>query len=451
MANVSRFTDDDGNVLVDFEGADFYTGSPWGTRMALPDEVLIPETRELLTITDRDGIRRDVNYLAQVLKNGALYHADPFNRSWIWYEAMGSGEADKRALVYGGTIALPQPLPRLGGPLLRTPKAQPVLAFDRHRFFESVTAETVSATNLPVYGAKIVLSGEGTAESRIGSLVAAASGSAQRVWMGIRPIRNGADNFDPVINLKDGTALLGSVTADSDAVSGEMVQYVFSGPSTYNIVQIDLKDATASDAHNLDYIGRYQVVLRYECTNPIKVRMFVSGGNPRGYYTEPAYLPASPGTVDPYTAGLIGELTIPWVGLDHNWAAADVGNTRIRLEVELLSGSGTINLDTLTLIPASRMLSLNDKFGTMDEFEFKTFPNDEVAARRTYDPGTGSYPVNVIDAAAQNFTVPREGGVLVVAATDPSNGQAKTDEITTLDMQLWRRWDLFNRQVAPDV
>lgn len=449
MANVSRFTDDDGNVLVDFEGTDFYTGAPWGTRMALPDELVIPETRELLSILDRDGIRRDVNYLVQVLRNASLYHADPLNNGWVWYETIGQGEGDKRALVYGGTVALPQPTPRLGGPLLRTPKAQPVIAFDRHRFFESVTADEVSATNLPVYGAKVELTGEGTAESRIGSLVAAASGSAQRVWMGIRPTRNGVTNFNPVLNLKDGTAIDGTVTADTDAISGSMVQYTFGGPGTAEPVQIDISDVTASDAHNLEYIGRYKVLLRYETSGTVKVRMFVSGGNPRGYYTQPAYLTPTSAF---YNMAPIGEITIPWVGADHEWAGADVGNTRIRLELELLSASGTyVNVDTLTLIPASRLLTLYDGFGSMDDFEFITFPNDEVAARVIYDPGSGFYPVNAIDAAAQNFTVPREGGVLVVAATDPVNGQDKTDEITALDMELWRRWDLFNRQVNPDV
>lgn len=465
---ILRLADDDGTTLLDMEGGDFYTDAPYEDRGALPGEQTVPVSIPLVRITDRDGIRRDVNHLQQVLTNARLYHSDPLQSGWTWLEWITPGEDDKRALVYGGSIALPGES-RIGGAMLRTPRSNPVVAVDRHRYWETPTPEFVLATNVSLLGGTVALSGEGTADSRIGTLTISLlterpysiPAGPHNVWAGIRPTYAGTGSFEPTWDLLSGT--LGSNTtsqSDGEAVGGTAARVAFSALNTdANRVYVKVGDILGSNEDHM--IGRYRVLLRYKLngtTSQAAIRLRSGVGN----ISDPADGIANPRVfVTPYALSStafdlvdLGVINIPWLGNKLGWGADQVAECALAIDAELLAGtpaSDYLWLDTITLIPADRFLYAEGvRYDDVFYTAVHTLPNDDTHAVVRYVPAFGDTPLSMADLSMQNFTVPREGGVLVIATTTLGIGQDKDRDID-IDLDLYRRWTMYRRQVAPNV
>lgn len=109
-----------------------------------------------------------------------------------------------------------------------------------------------------------------------------------------------------------------------------------------------------------------------------------------------------------------------------------------------------MSLDTLTLIPYERNLFTETAVidgGSDVATVFNTLPTDEVNAKAYYT--TDDLPFRQVDVAANNFTVPREGGVLVVAACAGDSaaipGQQDKDTTITATVEYVPRWKSFRR------
>lgn len=460
----------------DFLGDYWYVMGDWGLREARPGEQTINESFQIFQMDTKANIRADAALLSLFLEQTNESHNDPATATWTWFEHASDGESDKRALIYPGAWLDFKGRKRDGyGPFLRTQVGAPVINFARHRYWENDTATSISSEGPhSLIGTKISLTGDGTADGRAAVTRFVYDGTStsiggttllNRWWIGMRPAYQGTTGFEPVWDLYDGTLFSTEATKQTSITNAYNSQVVRMRHTALNTplypVRMSISQArTAGNA--VDFIGRYLVLLRWSASSGAEFAVSL-GQSMRGLGVStpyglrnlpPQYLSGTGLTTFDMTP--LGIIDIPMTGNKSGWTTAlDV--SILSLQTEMLSGtisSDDLYLDTLTLIPADRIITSESadwpgefwgptRVGD-DEYQLtiRCRPDDSfVGYSEFYDPGGSPErtPILPIDINPQNFVTPRTNGLLVFAAAR-ADSSVLADAVDRVEMEIYHRW-----------
>lgn len=383
------------------------------------------------------------------------WHENPIeDRSWWLYWNL-DGEGEKRTLLYPGTNI--NHVPSLGVTPMGDRMSQMKLSFtaERHPAWENPTVSEASDTGVSVVGAAeanlLQVTNTGTLPSRIASITItneSAAGTYETMWLGFRPYYKGYSLFENGLDLADGTAGTDtSSSADTNAVSGSAMVCTFATADTLSEserVKLRMSDVVLSGSEG--WKGRYFVLLRYRCSASdanefgIQLRWGYDGGN----FTQNNEQFVSTAETD-YHILEMGE--IEWPPSDaRNIVSSDILTAAFKIYAERLSGSDSLHLDRLILIPSEHALKIEDAavdFGGTDDAIVYTFEND-VLLGYTRDSGTIEQPLSV---DASNWYIPigeTNGAILGFCAVRSNNisNKADTADITVNYYPRWRSYRL---------
>lgn len=250
-----------------------------------------------------------------------------------------------------------------------------------------------------------------------------------RLYAGFkRAIWSDLDTFTPILELRNaGFKIAGSTTsADTGSVhdySSSVVKYTPTG-SENEVIRMAPSDQTGDTVNqNLDFTGNYRLALRLRATS---TTMFARIGirrmdddNTAWQFLSAQYLYFKPNNTL-YSVLLTDVIGFPGFKIN------DYGNFgKISITAELISGSGQLFFDTLTLIPADAYL---DSIGAYNDiilgtrFLVQQDPLGNLASElygRTVYGSVGSTP---------NFGIPTgQGKMVLMLVPDPSSALAMTD------------------------
>lgn len=433
--------DDDGNVLVNFDGEQFWIGEPFDMRGPRPGELLMRDEYALTRITDKDNLRRDVTFLESVLEDAALYIENEHVPGWIWYHWQTAGEEMKRALLYGGLVKIPS-RGRMRTPNLHADVVEPLLELDRHRYFESPAPVSVADTGLTVVGSVVAVTGKGTADGRVSRFIMGEGGGASdgltRLWAGFRETGHGTDDFAPIWDLYDGNyGYAGSdasgIASDANAYNGHSVEIDFSAVDDEQGHLFMTLDSVSGITDYRHQAGKYLILARWAGTSAkefsIRLAQSINGENP--IYCERKYVTgAGTGT---YNVLPLGIVDVPPIAAKENWTSAKIGRFTLTIYAATFGAiNDKLRFNTLTFIPVGRALTTEDAKieGSGREAVMACLPTDRWTA--WYQTSSTEQPLGGMSVNAPKFFVPRDGGILVMAAARAAS-QVYSD---TFDMEL---------------
>jgi len=391
-----------------------------------------------------------------VLEHARQYYEDPVIHLGRWLEWMANGEPEsaagegsKRAFIYKGDLALTMPSGLRGGFL--DAELMATLTLHRHPFWENPSYETVSDSSVSIFGGTVDLTGEagsmGTAPGRISRFkLGPLFNDFNDYWCGIRPAREGIADFDPIWEVEDGTIVDTTDTsndADATASGGYRLTTTY-GSDASLIERSTIRLNQAVTVTNWDhFMGRYLVLARVKVTSTA-----VCGIQMRYGYSSAPTIPQDEVYVDNTSWQLVelGEIQIP----PHTYrdqlgsAGVDVRHTTISLWHERVSGSGSLYVDALALIPAEHLVTVKGMSPNADltpkVFLF-TLPYDEQIL--TIDDNEDAWPLMSAEWSARDWYMPTDPGIAVFAAQEaPSQGHSLSQLLSTT-IRYIPRWRLY--------
>jgi hypothetical protein len=342
---------------------------------------------------------------------------DPHSTNSIWLEESATSETTKRSLIKSIEL-IPLQVGSLS-PLLGKTGALYTLTIIHSAAWEKTTTSTVSDLHVDTIGGILPCPAiDGSMEARISTLLlqgSIMSGDIITAWGGIRPKLAGDTDFNPLLELENGTLGAGAaIASDSDNASphgstDNVVTFTGTTDDTM-VVSLTIDQATASTNYN-HWVGDYQVLLRAKVSTGT-IRLQLQRGYPAGtFYIPGPYVYYS--TTD-YNFIEMGTVEIPAV--PRRQSAVRVKNFQFKLYALAMSGTPVLTADCLILIPSTHYFKVSGlalvtggdnsfngniyEDGTISALASDTDGNDNLAAQ--YNP--------------VNFTYPVEGGQFVLAA-----------------------------------
>lgn len=307
---------------------------------------------------------RDENDLHSMLEKARTYGIDSLQELGIWLEWYTSGESAKRSLIQSGTFQTKQPAgfrgSFLNGGLFGN------LALTRSPFWENITAETVAtSSDITVNGETWDLSAESAYSGNFPGRIAkvyfepTSTQTFRTIWAGIRDYRKGIADFDPVFAFTSGTGMVDtSWTTDANAIGGYALECDFSTTTTEDYRAFQSLGTLFSGDDHTHWIGSYTVLGRMRCDSATTAWVRCGEGynlpirfGPRVLVTASTY----------YRLYELGVVSFPPGGPyrydtdDH----VDLSDWLLGLYAERLSGSGSLWMDQLILIPRDHFIKVD--------------------------------------------------------------------------------------------
>jgi len=376
-----------------------------------------------------------------------LWFNDPNQYESVWLEYRSDGETfdsatfdgGKRALVRDGQLALDMPEGFRGGFLGSAVYAKLVLK--RHRWFENRSEKSISNNFTYLWDQTWNLTGQsayaGNVPARIWNVnLYSIPSSIDRLWVGIRSLHEGISGFEHIWELEDGTAGTDTSSgADGTASGSSKMTCTFSTSTDLEErVSIELSDVVLSDYDH--HVGRYLVLLRCKVGANTTCGVKMSYGM-RDYATiqqEEVYID--------HTDWLLielGEIQIP--PGDYRFVTSSgltLSAFTISIEAERISGSGSLELDALCLVPSEHLFTMYDMGTSFAPLAYGlTLPDDTHAAR--IRDGSGLMRVQP-PFTMTNWCLPTDPGILVAQLqTATAHGLTDTGSV---GMGYYPRWNL---------
>jgi hypothetical protein len=190
-------------------------------------------------------------------------------------------------------------------------------------------------------------------------------------------------------------------------------------------VQMRLENAVTTPANQ---IGRYTVLLRAHCTGTLEARVRLRHGL---FGSLAANLLQRVVASTNYRLYPLGSIVIPPAYLP---PAASVAKTMFMIDSEYVSGSGTLVMDALILIPEERMIHFTT---TQQPNEIYTLPDGTVLGVYT----VGGLPTGALDIESTNWGAARGDGMMVCVGTTYPNGDHVKGDALAVGMEVYGRWD----------
>lgn len=423
-----------------------YAHSPYGPQARFHH---YPPVVELLSVAADDtdtNIRAAVDSLMDLLGKTRRYHEDPMRQltvaakgpeSW-WLEWAVDGETLKRALLYEGSLSV---LTGPGlSPVLESEKLDARLALTRHPLYEPTSTSQITESGLVCWvGTDTFSSIPGNEPARMATtfLTAAATGGSiiYKMWAGIREEGLGMSNFEPLWELEDGNVAGGaSVQTVAGASGGDTVQKASPASTLTRYAYMSVSDVCTANSHtdHEHQIGRYMVLLR------CKVNAGTVGIQMRsGYSSVVDMSPSEEIFVDDTSFQIVelGEIQIPPMTIDGmiGDATSYAAEFMIELYAEQVSGTSTLDLDALALVPTSHFAFIDkaQAINYLSDFGgvvLYTQPDDE-AGGYGWRGGSSQLGVNV---TLHDWYLPVGNSKMVFVGT----GETSSDMADTINTQI---------------
>ncbi|CAG0933643.1 hypothetical protein TFLX_03152 [Thermoflexales bacterium] len=261
-------------------------------------------------------------------------------------------------------------------------------------------------------------------------------------WIGVRGnyyYNVNVANFQPVWNLKDAYYYSDvAIEADSDALSGSRLTCDFdTHPEEVTRAIMKASQATANPD---DQVGNYNLLLRAAMSDGSSEALVRVGSGFYGGTNEFAFGSHELISGTGYKYYEVGNVSLPssYVPLQD----AGLANMALKVKAQRLSGSGSLYLDVIGLLPAEHSLHFKDASVQTVESELYRFaevyvlPNDVVAGK-SYDTSV-SQPVDNLDIDSSNWGLPPQSINVVCVA----QGSASFKGVNVgMSLQCFPRWD----------
>lgn len=297
----------------------------------------------------------------------------------------------------------------------------------------------------------------GTLDQRIASFVISDDSSPSyehnKFWIGIRRLRYGTADFQPVWEVEaasEGTDTTGGI--DATASSGFSATCNF-GTTTTLAERLQFLVEQFSTGQPADMIGEYLVLGRVKLSSAAtEVHIQLKQGHlAYGTLTQVAgdtYLSAvTDSNLTNWNLVELGHIQIPTTGNRESIANEATGLSWFGLSLlaERMSASGSLVIDCLVLIPTDYYFTATDcRVGAgIDELQLITSNlNEQIALGSTPNSGAlGGVRHYSVNFSFNNWFYPADGGILVIAGQ--KTAQHDLSQTLDLSIELCPRWPLF--------
>lgn len=421
MTVILTISDDDGNTPFDF-----YSGLITLSQDSWQDS----GDQISFTLTGKGAtslLLAEFQTLEDLLNAAALYTPDGLRGNAVWLNQQTDGDivTRQRCIL---TVSRPQWAWSNGGginPLLTTQ----TIKFNLTLFMASVDWENeaeseITVTTLDALGGtyNFQTTKQGTAEGRIKSLrldTLNQPGLITRLWIGIRPKRDGLTDFVNVWAASagdNGTSTAGAADANCD--SGNRKTVTYSAGSLVRRTTIVYDDVNgALDSTHLR--GHYLVLMRYAIAADntaweVQLRYGYSGGSQAAL--EPQIVSRATGST---TYQVVEMGTVQFPPSNDRGLVTNFDECAMSIYAGGISGTGNLHLGELILIPTEHLIrvdgaSIGPSTGNF-ETTIYTHPSGEV-----YGYGYDIVPNTTVKVDAENWLCPYEPCALYLAAAQGS-------------------------------
>ena len=407
-----------------------YAYSTYGAVWEFSNYDPVIETFELIGDDTDANLRTAFGEIADVLDRARRFHIKPLStvtsaaggpESW-WLEWNIDGEPAKRALIYEGSMDVLQGCGH--SPFLQQDAVLARLSLLRHPFWEEISPTDDSASIGICFGATDTITdvpGDVPARIQYAAVGPFITDDFTKVWMGIREKGVGYDDFESVWECEDGTNYNGASDAvDATASGGDKVQKASPAATLTQYWSMTVEQACTAGGHNsyAHQYGSYLILLR------CKVDSGTVGLQLHYGYSSGDTIPAEEVFITNTAWQLVelGNVQIPPSALESLMDSSYAQETMISIYAEQVSGTSTLDLDAICLIPTSHFASATDadlKYYGMNAgaVRFYTQPNDDQGG---YGLLAGVPNIGV-KATLQDFYLPAGNSIVVWAATDDTS------------------------------
>jgi hypothetical protein len=430
MAAVFRLENRDASTNFNFVDVD--AKRRLGSHRVTPRDDRVTEVwRITKQVTTAAAVRTAIIKLEGLMEDMALWHEDLVEADSIWLRQGTDGETVKRALVYNYEL-VPVETGNVSSDLLNN-LAYFDIAITRHRAWEDVTATTANtAVTMDSLGGTWDLSGTvsgGRLDGRLETLrYTIGTGTIERAWIGVKPLRYGTTNFRTLLECEDGAFpdTGTSSIVDATASGGDCAETDFdSGDGEAMSFRVSYRFVT-TPAGDPDQAGNYHVLLRARVTNAdtdvgirLSVGMLASGNAVPHVKLATQYIDSDTS----YRLYPMGTVMLPPTGyrqvlqgiIDTD-APAWWDDLRLHLEAERLTGTGDLRSDCFVLIPAEHSIFMdNISLGAGTNLHIITNEDGSLEAYGGTLTSISQYPI-ISDTGIKPWGYPKDGGVFVIAA-----------------------------------
>ena len=405
----------------------------------------------IISGSSNDNLAANVQSLDDKLKETGWYNNERMETRATWLQAQLSNETNQRqALIYSIAGSL--------GESILSPYTDDqsvmrkyTLALTRAPWWERPDEITRNFTIANLFGAvdAYVVGGAipGDVPARIGRMdlrgVSGGGGPLTEFWIGFRTDRFGPPgNFWPIWDLANASGTLGTATsrtADGTAHGANRLTVAYQGNSDDDMntrITLTTDDITVNYD---DQRGAYIILLRAKVTSG-EWRVRLQDG-PEGA-ADATWRTQDRVSIDSTNWFIheLGTVRLP----PQRWRVAEcLQKYAMRVQAELVSGTGDLHLDALSLIPYAEgaiHLYINGtgvqySGGDLDPAKVRTYPNEDVEGW-WYD---ASVPAASIDVQALNWGLPVGDWGYTVATAQRADSHTLTDDVD-MYLYLFPRW-----------
>lgn len=413
-----------------------------GFSFASSNEGTVWDTVRLVGSTTDAGLRTAIAQLDDFFERAEQYASSNFESQPVWLYWQTDGESAKRYIVFGGGVSIVAD--DTNTPLLGVGYVAVDVAILRGAEGENDTESTFFGSGISADGGTWAPGvGAGTYPARISKLTITASTvpSLSKLWVGIKPTRNGNAGFISLWQAELGTNFLDAAdAADASASGGSKVAVSF---ALYPTMQrrLTISWDNIASANFDDIIGEYLVLCRCKvdaATTEVAIKLAHGWAGLSGQET-PVGITYISGTTNWYLNEL-GTVQIPPTGNRGSVASTgdEIKHYFLSFSAERLSAAGSLDIDCVILVPTEHLLIIDRatiSAGVGSRVE--AFSPNADAPYALYKTAAGGLYGNV-EYSFNNWGYPVGGGLFVVVGQG-ANSHALSNLIN-LDLALAYRW-----------
>lgn len=418
-----------------------------GWQQGTPSQQNQPSVDDVITLLMNAG---NANTLATALQSidskvkQTQWAQDPLNPIGVWLRTKLATETNTRQAFIQELRRSPA-LP-ITDPLMYDSTLQKYqLGVTRMPVWENVLATTITSSAISANGGTLSYSIAGDAHARVGLIESIFNAQdATEIWYGAKSDRYGVNpaNFVPRWSLYPGAVSDPDITTTSDATAaaGTRVNCDFSSITTMRTLAAPVMSGVTANLS--DQRGKYHALLRWRINSGVTLVCNVrvgTGFEIGGSILSPTYMPrrrlASVNANYGWVYSSLGIIKIPPVsGFD-----VALGSITIFIQAEKVSGSGTLSLDSIVLIPAEHAVHVDHGTvgiaGSSVKSYIMTRP-DGVKSAIGLSSSSGGVIEGVGSLDETTWSLPSGSGVIVCAAGNSVRGTTETANLDTLTPTL---------------